>query len=228
MTGLLTAASAGITLAGGFVYLLHARREARPQVVSWVIWTVLAVILAASSLITGQVPAAVYVAADGAMGAAALVVVIRRGDWTLEPLDWVCGAGAAASLVLLAAAQSPSAATIAAVTADAFACGPTVTHAWKKPREEPWLAFAGWTAGGALALAAALAGRHHGITAVVSPAYLLVANGAVAAVILARRPWKALAGDRRSKVPASLTFPAASSTAAPSPSGCWQSRSTRS
>ena len=202
MGGLLVIASGVVTLAAGIVYFLHARRETRPQVVSWATWTVLTVILAVSSLLTGQYPAAVYVAADGAMGAATLAVVMRRGDWALGPLDWVCGAGAAVALVLLAAARSPAAATIAAVAADACACGPTLAHAWREPREEPWTAFAGWAAGGVLALAAALHGGHHGITAVVSPAYLVAATGTVAVVILARRAcrnrnWYALRADDR-------------------------------
>ena len=83
MTGLLVIASGAVTLAGGGAYLRHARRETRPQVVSWVIWTVLTAVLAVSSLLTGQVPAAVYLLANGAMGAATLAIVIRRGDWSL-------------------------------------------------------------------------------------------------------------------------------------------------
>ena len=186
MTGLLVIASGAVTLAGGGAYLRHARRETRPQVVSWVIWTVLTAVLAVSSLLTGQVPAAVYLLANGAMGAATLAIVIRRGDWTLSLADRACGAGAVIALVLLAAARSPAAATIAAVAADACACGLTLAHAWREPGEEPWTAFAGWAAGGALALAAALAAGQHGVTAVIAPAYLLAADGGTAAVILVR------------------------------------------
>jgi hypothetical protein len=190
VTGYLVAASGAVTLGGGAVYLVHASRKSRttpPELVSWVAWTVLAGVLAVSALVTGQVPAAVYVAADGVMGAATLAVVVRRGDWTMGPVDWACGAGAGVSLMLLAAARSPAAATVAAVAADACACGPTLTHAWHEPRDEPWTAFAGWAAGGVLALTAAQGGAGHGITAVVSPAYLLAANGAVAVVIVSRR-----------------------------------------
>ena len=188
MTGLLTAASVAVTLAGGVIYLLHTRRETRPELVSWVIWTFLAGILVTSSAVTGRVPAAAFVAADGIMGAATVAVVLRRGDWSLGLVDWACAIGAAVALALLTVARSPAAATVAAIAADWCACMPTLGHAWKKPREEPWLAFAGWAAGGMLALAAALPGAHHEITAVGPPAYLLLANGAVAVVILARRP----------------------------------------
>ena len=187
MTGLLVLASGIITLAAGAVYMIHARREHGPKVASFIAWTALTAVGAVSSLAAGQIPAAVYLLADAAMSAATIALIVRRGDWAPDPLDWVCLAGAAAGLALLVLARSPALATAATVIADLFAVVPVTVHAWRRPREEPWAAFAGWAAGAALALIAALAAGQYGITAIAYPAYLLLATGAVAVILLARR-----------------------------------------
>jgi hypothetical protein len=183
VTWLLTAASALVTLAAGAVYIREALREARPQLVSWLGWTALLVTGASSALAAGQVPAAVYILACAAMCVAVIVLAARRGAWSFSLLDRVCLAGVAGGLALLIADRSPDLATAVTVAVDAAAYVPTAVHAWRKPGEEPWIAFAGWSAGAALSLAAA-----HVLvfTAVAYPAYLLAGDSAVTVMILVR------------------------------------------
>jgi hypothetical protein len=179
----LVIASAVITLAAGVLYLREALREARPQMVSWLGWTALLVIGAISALDSGQVPAAVYLLSCAAMCAAVIAATARRGQWSLTWLDRVCLAGVVAGLAALLAFRSPVTATWITVAVDAAAYVPTAVHAWRQPAEEPWLAFAGWSAGAALSLAAA---HVLAFTAVAYPGYLLAADSAVTVMILAR------------------------------------------
>lgn len=184
MTALLTIASAVITLAAGVLYLRAALQEAKPQLVSWLGWTALLVIGAASALDSGQVPAAVYTLACAAMCASVVLLSWRRGGWALTRLDQVSLAGVAAGLALLLIARSPAWATGITVAVDAAAYIPTAVHAWREPGEEPWGAYVLFGLGAGLALAAA---NLAAFTAVAYPAYLLGADTAVAVMILARR-----------------------------------------
>jgi hypothetical protein len=103
-------------------------------------------------------------------------------------LDAVCVALAAEGVALLAVAVALprlvplSWAVTVSVATDLLAYLPTFRHAWLKPDEEPWLPHAMFGAAAALILAVA---DFRILAGVICPVYLLAADGAMVAMILA-------------------------------------------
>jgi hypothetical protein len=87
----------------------------------------------------------------------------------------------AAGLVSLTLLSSPVLATSVAVLTDFVGAVPTLKHAWDAPGEETFSTYVGFSLAGGITLAA---GNLAAFTAIAYPAYLLVFNAAVAAVIV--------------------------------------------
>jgi hypothetical protein len=185
----LTVLGSALTAAAALPYILdivHGR--ARPRIASWGIWTVVQAVGAVSAFTVGQLPGACYTLLCAAGCAAVVVLGWRHGSRDFGPLDAVCVALAAEGVALLAVAVALprlvplSWAVAVSVATDLLAYLPTFRHAWLKPDEEPWLPYALFGAAAALILAVAdfkiLAG-------VIYPVYLLAADGAMVAMILA-------------------------------------------
>jgi len=185
MTTAVLAASGLLIAIGSVPYLIETLRgTAKPQVVSWAVWAALLAIGSAAALSSGQVPAAVYGALCACVDALVAVLALRGADLAFRRLDFLCLAGAVAGLVLLATVRTPAAAVAVSVAADLIAYIPTMVHAWRKPHEETWSAYALYAAAAWLALAVADFGV---FAAVAYPAYLAVADTGVTGIILARR-----------------------------------------
>ena len=184
MTPLIVAS--GIVSAAGAVpcILGTVRGETRPQTVSWGIWAVLMAIGGAAALASRQVPAAVYGLFCSGECVLVAVLALRYGGRAFSRLDAVCLGGAVTGLAMLAVVRAPGPAVAVSVATDAVAYVPTVSHAWREPREETWSAYALYAAGAGLALAAA---DLQVFTAVAYPAYLATADAGVACLILVRR-----------------------------------------
>lgn len=180
---MLTAASAAVTLIAWALYVRSALSgDARPQAPSWAAWGALLIAGSAAALSAGQVPAGTYGLACAAACVTVAVLAVR-GGWQVTRTDAACLAAAAAGLALLAVVRSPGWAVALTAGADLAAYLPTLAHAWRDPRGEPWPAYALYAAGAALALAAV---RSWSFTAAAYPAYLLAADAAVTVMILAR------------------------------------------
>lgn len=119
-----------------------------------------------------------------------MVLGWRQGERVFERLDAVCAALASCGVALLIlAVVMPRVIPMEAVVAisagtDFLAYLPTFKHGFLAPREEPWVVYAMFGAGAALALAAAALGV---MTAagVVYLLYLLAADSAMVVIILA-------------------------------------------
>jgi hypothetical protein len=157
----------------------------QPRAVSWVTWSVLGGIGAAAAF-SGhrQMPAVVLTAACSIECAAVAVLTVARSKrrWQLARLDAACAVGVAAGLVSLTLLSSPVLATSVAVLTDFVGAVPTLKHAWDAPGEETCSTYVLFGVAGGITLAA---GNLAEFTAVAYPAYLLVFNASVAAVILA-------------------------------------------
>ena len=189
------------------------RGIAKPQVVSWAIWSGILFIGGASSVEARQWPAAAYTLTCGVgcglIAVLALRIPVRYRDppvmvplWREKTvrLDFICLAGGLAGLMLLALARDRSAAVMVAIATDLIAYIPTLVHAWQEPYEETWLSYAMYSAGGALTLAAVAISRPGSlltVTAVAYPAYVLATDGGFAAMLCLRR--------REMRVPAAAT-----------------------
>jgi hypothetical protein len=187
---------------------------ARPQPVSWAVWAGIMVIGGIDAAKGGQVPAAVYGLACGGecMAIAALALLVPAADRDAPVmvrlsrrhpereirLDWICGAGGVAGLVLLIAVQALRPSTAVLVATDALAYVPTMAAGWRSPHDEVPRSYASFAIGAGIALAIA----HLWVfIAVAYPLYLLVADTAMAVITLAS-PHRRTAGQSASHLPA--------------------------
>lgn len=188
--------------------------KARPQPVSWAVWAGIMVIGGIDAARGGQVPAAVYGLACGGecMAIAALALLVPAADRDApvmvrlsrrDPereirLDWICGAGGVAGLVLLIAVQALGPSTAVLVATDALAYVPTMAAGWRSPHDEVPQSYASFAIGAAIALAIA----HLWVfIAVAYPLYLLVADTAMTVITLAS-PHRRTAEQSASHLPA--------------------------
>lgn len=183
MTTFLIVLSSVITVTAAIPYIVEILRgKAKPRVASWLTWAVLTGIACAAAFVDGQVPTGVLLLIATIGTALIAILGLKYGDHHFEKLDWWCLAGAGVGLLLWWIFNSPEVAVIAAVTIDLIGAIPTFKHSWLKPHEETWITFAlsGLGAGITLAISGEWA-----ITATAYPLYLVVANFALAACILA-------------------------------------------
>lgn len=207
-----------LSAAGNWPYIrLVQRRAAHPRLVTWVIWAMATTTAAIGSFKAGQVPSGLLTAAFAAGCFGVLAFGWRHGHRDIGRLDLACLilAGVGVALLTLAALR-PSAvpmswALTAAVATDLIAFLPTYANGWRGM--EPWPPFAVFTAGAVLTL---LASDHHVITAMIFPAYLAAADGAMTGVILAS-PHRARPqpGRHRKPRPARQLAPRPARAAAP-------------
>lgn len=182
------ATTGAIVMAGASIPYITAVRsgDARPRMVSWAVWTLLAGIMAASALSEGQVPSALL----SAVTFVGCCMIVGFGWRTrtrgLTLLDKVCLAGTALGVVALIVLKDPFVATVIALVVDAIAFVPTLVHAWRQPYEESLACFSLSMLGGGLALLAA-AMTEGTLMGMLYPAYALLFNGAVALVIMVGR-----------------------------------------
>src|SRR4051812_3538394 len=85
--------------------VLH--RKTKPRIVSWFNWSLLFGISGAAALADQQYPSAVLTLTDAAACALIVVLGIKRGKHTFEPLDIVCQVAALVGLLLWILLDSP-------------------------------------------------------------------------------------------------------------------------
>lgn len=171
-----------LTLAATLPYLLDiVRGHTKPRLVSWSIWSILVGIASAAAFASHQLPAAVLSACNAVACASVVVLGYKHGDRTLGRLDVVCFVGALLALGLWKVLASAAVAALLAVVTDFLAAVPTFRHAWLRPYEETWEAFALTALGGAFTLLVADFGV---LTAIVYPLYLALVDFVITLVLL--------------------------------------------
>jgi hypothetical protein len=160
------------------------RRSTRPHRGSWLIWSVVAVVAAASQGADGArwslVP--LYVQALGTCLVLVLSIRWGTGGMTLVELGLVALAGA--GVLGWAVADEPMVATSCVISADVIAASMMLPKAWTDPGSETASLFV------LAALSGFLTGAAVGAWSVpllVYPAYYVLVNSVLAAVIIARR-----------------------------------------
>jgi hypothetical protein len=177
-----------ITSLGTAEYLRKIlRREVRPNVVSWLVWTVAPLVGAHVALSSGAgfLEVARTVAA-GVLSCFVVIAVLARSSGLprVSVFDLVCGILALASIVLWVARALPYDATCVALLADTIATVPTVVHAWREPRGEslsPYLA-------GLLSSLLALPGHYtFELLSLAFPVYFVLLNMIIVVTVLVAR-----------------------------------------
>jgi len=189
VTTAVTVLGSALTAAAALPYILDiARGRARPRIASWSIWTVVQAIGTASAFSAGQLPTACYTLLCAAGCAAVVFLGWRYGSREFGRLDAVCVTLAAEGVALLAVATwvpgfiPVSWAVAVSVATDFLAYLPTFHHAWRRPKEEPWIPYAMFGAAAALVL---LVTDYRVLVGVIYPTYLFAADAAMVIMIVA-------------------------------------------
>jgi len=164
------------TLLATFVYIRSMfRGGARPNRVSWLMWSIAPFIATAASVSSGVGWAALPVFMSGLSPFLIFVAsfVTKKAQWKLALFDYVCGVLSGLALILWFVTKNPNTAIVFAIVSDALAAIPTLSKAWRLPQtESPWPFIVGvfnaLTSFGAVTL--------WSFSALAFPAYLVVIN----------------------------------------------------
>ena len=195
MISALVTIGALISAAGSVPYILAViRGTARPRLVSWGVWAVLAGVMTVSAFIEGAMASAVMTAITFIACATVTILGWQRRTGGINRVDMVCLVGAVLGIASLAIFKSPLIALAVSVAVDIIAFIPTLVHAWTSPYEESLTCFALSALGGTLAVLAVLVGEVS-VVALLYPVYSMVFNGLAALLIVSGRS-KSLLGQQ--------------------------------
>lgn len=184
---LLIMVSALISVASAVPYIVSVLRgEARPRLVSWVVWAILAGVMTVSALLEGAIASAVMTTITFIACTTVTALAWRQRTNEVSRLDRVCLVGAFLGIVSLVIFRNPLVAIVVSVAIDIVAFIPTLAHAWNSPEEESLACFLLSTLGGVFALTAVFVG---GVTpvALVYPVYSVIFNTAASFAIASGR-----------------------------------------
>ncbi len=186
-----------ITLGGSAGYALDTLRgKTQPNRVSWVLWTLAAMIAFAAELVQH---AGLEVLLTFAVGFGPLVVVVAsfvdpRAYWKLTRLDIGCGVLSVAALAMWAITGTGDVAIAFSIAADLLAAIPTIRKARKHPESESTNAFVGGALGAAITLLA-IQPNSWAFASYGFPLYILLGSGSILALIIVSRPRRARVGS---------------------------------
>ena len=174
-----------VGVAGTIPYVRDTvRRSTSPHRGTWLIWSVLTVVVCLSQHADGASWSLAMAGAQVVLTCLVFVLAIRLGTGGISAADAVlitiAGAGVAGWLV----ADEPMVATACVVVADLIAAGMMVPKTWRDPSSETLSTFAFASLGGLLAAGSVGALEP---SLLLYPAYYCVVNGALALLIRWRR-----------------------------------------
>ena len=178
-------ASALITIGAIVPYIrdiIHG--DTKPNIVSWMTWTLITCLTTVAELSAGDWKTAVLTGAAMMETAAVVVLGFRYGYVRYTRFDILCQIAALIGLTLWLAFDSPLTAVIASVAIDLVAAFPTFRHSWLSPHEETWPTFAMSGVGACIALFAL---NSYTLISVSFPLYMVILNISIAGTILVAR-----------------------------------------
>ena len=158
--------------------------KTKPNIVSWITWTLLTAVATIAEFAAGEYRTAVFTSFACVATAAVVLLGIRRGHLRYSVLDIVCQIGALSGFILWWLFNTPVAAVIAAVSIDFIGAIPSLRHAWKKPKEETWTTFALAGIGAIFGIASLHA---FNATSLMYASYIVVINIIFSTIIVTRR-----------------------------------------
>jgi len=130
------------TLLATYVYIRSMfKGGAKPNRVSWLMWSIAPFIATAAAVSNGVGWAALPVFMSGFSPFLIFTAsfATKKASWKLASFDYVCGILSGLSLGLWYVTKDPSVAIAFAIASDALAAVPTLTKAWNHPEtESPW------------------------------------------------------------------------------------------
>ncbi len=127
------------SLLGSFAYIRSMfRGGAKPNRITWFMWSIAPFIAAAASITSGASWAVVPVLISGISPFLIFTASFfhKGAYWKLSKFDYLCGVLSALALVLWYLTEDPSLAIAFAIASDALAAVPTLIKAWRSPETE--------------------------------------------------------------------------------------------
>lgn len=185
MKDLLLVLSGLITLGAVIPYLRDiVRGQTKPNLVSWITWTMLTGLATAAEIAAHEYRTAIFTGAAVLETGSVVVFGLRHGYVKYTRFDVLCQLAAIVGLILWQIFNTPLLAVIASVTIDFIGVLPTFRHAWHKPFEETWITFALSGLGGLVAIFALTAFNWTSLT---YPVYIVIVNILVSSLIISRQ-----------------------------------------
>jgi hypothetical protein len=152
-------------------------------------------IATAAAFTAGEWQAAILTLAN-AIGTGTIVILgLKNGIAKFTLFDALCQAGALAALGLWLVLDSPLTAIVGVVFIDFLGVLPTIKHSWQDPAEETWQTFFLSTIAPMFTIASLAAFHWENL---LYPIYLLLADGLVMIVVIARRKQLGISLSRHS------------------------------
>jgi len=166
-------------------YLIDiVRGKTKPNIVTWLTWTLLTGISGSAALAGGEKKTALFLLGTTLCTAAVVVLGLKYGIAEFSRFDIVCQISALLGLVLWLVFNSPVIGIVVPLLIDLIGALPTVRHAWLKPGEETWQSFAIGIIAPALTIASL---TRFNIISLAFPLYLLLSDLILSAIIIGRR-----------------------------------------
>jgi hypothetical protein len=127
------------TLLATYVYIRSMfKGGAKPNRVSWLMWSIAPFIATAAAISNGVGWAVLPVFMSGVSPFLIFTAsfATKKASWKLASFDYVCGVLSGLALLLWYVTKDPNVAIVFAIASDALAAIPTVTKAWNHPETE--------------------------------------------------------------------------------------------
>lgn len=160
------------------------RHKTKPNIVSWITWTMLTGIATAAEIGAGEYTTAIFTGAATLETSMVVALGVRHGFVKYTRFDIVCQLSAIVGIILWQLFNSPQLAIIATVTIDFIGALPTLRHSWQMPSEETWQTY---LLGSVASAFGVLALTQYNLVALSFPLYLTIVNAATALIIVSRR-----------------------------------------
>jgi hypothetical protein len=160
------------------------RGSTKPQRATWLIWTTLSVVVFASQWASGATWSLALTAGQALSCGVVFALAIRRGVGGVSPLELALLGLAALGVIGWQIADDPVVATCSVVAADLVAVALMIPKTYRQPGSETVATYA---IGVVSTLCALVAVDSAAPSLLIYPLYLLVGDGALAAMIVLRR-----------------------------------------
>lgn len=166
-------------------YLIDiVRGKTKPNIVTWLTWTMLTAISGSAALVAGEPKTAAFLFANSLCTGLVVVLGLKYGTAKFSTFDIVCQVSALLGLVFWLVFNSPTIGIVVPLAIDFVGMLPTLRHAWMKPGEETWQTFLIGVVAPAFTL---LSLTRYNIASLAFPLYLFAANAVLTMVIVGRR-----------------------------------------
>jgi D-alanyl-lipoteichoic acid acyltransferase DltB (MBOAT superfamily) len=177
--------AAALAAVSTFPYLVDiVRRKTKPNIVTWLTWTILTLISGLAALAAGEPRAALLLFGSTICTGAVVVLGLKFGIAKFSLFDTLCWIGAGLGLLFWLIFNSPTIGIVVPVIIDFVGMMPTLRHSYLKPDEETWQTF---LIGIIAPILTIMSLNDFNINNLAYPLYLLLANTAIVATVVTRR-----------------------------------------